>query len=347
MLCFEENGSIGCGLIEQLSMLKTNVTRHGFKNMLLFQKNLSVLLWDDSLAALSELSEELEAPRTFSLSLLGRVCVRSKECILHIKNASSICPLLSITNMKIECGSSLSNHCLSCVVSMPHVNLQELAIIGGENAIVTFSDGIVPVLKTIGANLFGLKISKHEFVDPFFVVYYCRNLKSLKFSSNCFMDYGISNNVPRIGTLQYLEEFTFSGRDPSEALETDLRDYQLAYFLSSPKLKDITIHFCETLTDTVFEIAFLWTKFENLMYVDLSCCFSITKYGLDFLKREENSINFLFIECCFHDDDTKLLVAEWATMAKEKNWNIQTKFLSQFTEDEVVEIGVLMQVEDI
>ena len=346
MLCLEEKGSIGCSLIEQLSILKTNVTRQGFKKIVLFQKNLSALLWGDSLAALSELSAELEVPRKFSLSLLGRVCVRSDECIQHILSACAICPQISITNMKIECRSSLSNQCLSFVVSMPRVNLRELAIIGGENAIVTFSDGIVPVLKTIGANLIGLKISKHEFVDPFFVVYYCHNLKSLKLSSNCYTDFGISHSVPRIGTLKYLEEFTFSGRDPFDALETNLREHDLVYFLSSPKLKDITIHFCEMLTDRVLENAFLWTKFENLTYVDLSCCNSITKYGLDFLKGEENSINFLFIECCFNDEDTKLLETEWETMASEKNWDIETTFLSQF-EGEVVEIDDLMQIEDI
>ena len=317
--------------------------------MVLFQNNLSVILWGDSLAALSELSTELETRITFPLlSQLGRVCVKSNQCILHILQAISMCPNLSISNMKIHCGSSLSNASLSFVFSIPKVKLRELALTGGENSQITFGNGIVPALKTIGPNLISLKISEFEFVDPFFLVVICPNLKRLKFSSNRYTEISsISNSFPVMESLQHLEEFAFSGSYPFEAIETNLSEYQLTIFLSSPRLKEITIHFCEMLTDKVFEEAFRRSKFEKLMYVNLSCCDSITKNGLDILKREENSILFLYVEFCFHHQESRLLQADWTSIAKEKNWDIEACFVSQFENEETIEMGDIMQVEDV
>ena len=347
MLCIEENRSPGCCLIEQLSILKTNVTRKGFKQMVLRQKNLSALLWGDSLAALSELSAELETQRTFPLSQLGRVLVGSDECVLHILRASFICPNLSITNMKIQCDSSLSNACLSFVVSMPRVKLRELYLIGGNNLLITFFDGIVPVLKTIGENLIVLKISKFEFVEPFVVVVNCPNLKRLKLSSNCYTENATLNSFPVEGSLRHLEEFAFRGSDPFEATETNLSEHQLTCFLSSPRLKELNIQFCAMLTDKIFEEAFRRTKFEKLMYVNLSCCDSITQTGLDILKREENSILFLYVEFCFYHHENRLLQADWTSIAKEKNWDIQVCFVSQSADERAIEMDDVMQVDDV
>ena len=127
-LCLEEDGSTGCCTIEKLSIKKTNFTRKGFKDVILFQKNLSFLKWDDSLSALAELAMELQAEpdrRTFPLIDLGRVRVNSYVSFCDILLAVSICPKLLITKVRFDCDGLLTDQLLGTFVSLPTLDLKE------------------------------------------------------------------------------------------------------------------------------------------------------------------------------------------------------------------------------
>ena len=96
--------------------------------MILFQKNLSFLKWDDSLSALAELAMELQAEpdrRTFPLIDLGRVRVNSYVSFCDILLAVSICPKLLITKVRFDCDGLLTDQLLGTFVSLPTLDLKE------------------------------------------------------------------------------------------------------------------------------------------------------------------------------------------------------------------------------
>ena len=247
-LCLEEDGSTGCCTIEKLSIQKTNVTRKGFKDVILFQKNLSFLKWDDSLSALAELAMELQAEpdrRTFPLIDLGRVRVNSYVSFCDILLAVSICPKLLITKVRFDCDGLLTDQLLGTFVSLPTLDLKDMSIIAGcENSSITFEHGIVPFLKTIGANIQTLEITNFDHVDPLVLVSNCPNLKTLRLHLNkSYTESEISNFSPAIEAPLHLEKFHLIIKAPFVELETDIEESQLSFFLGSPQLKDVKIYY--------------------------------------------------------------------------------------------------------
>ena len=297
--------------------------------MVLLQNSLSFLHWGDSIAALSELSEELKDrsdPRTLSLNQLGRVVVYNYMCISQVLLAISICPNLSINKMEIVCSTSVTDLMLRILVSLPMMDLREISFVGCDNSTVTFEHGIVPVLVSIGVNLQKLGISNFEVVDPLVVASKCPNLKSVKFVHNrSYVGFDIPNVSPNIEHLNYLEKFCCDVKEQYDMIETPITENHLSFFLGSPRLKDIRIYSCMTLTDAVIENAFRKTKFENLSLVFLAYCGSITNHGLNFFKRDENSISYFSVTNCFQAD-INLLKTEWESVALEKKWIVETDF---------------------
>ena len=302
--------------------------------MVLCQNNLLVVYWEDSLAALSELSTELRAkndPRKFILSQLGRVHVTNILAPSRIQAAISICPKLSITKIKMECDGFLTDLMLGILVSFPMLDLKDIHIVGLENSLVTFENGIVPVLEIIGRNLHNLKISNFQLVDPLVVVANCPNLKTLKFRLNKSYTESteIHNFLPAIETPRHLEKFYCSVTAPYDSITTHIPENQVSFFLGSPLLKHIRIFSCTTLTDSAIETAFRKSKFHKMSSVDIAYCSSITNYGLDFFKQDKNSIAFFSIENCLLVD-THLLETEWTAMIMQKNWKVKLNFVYEF-----------------
>ena len=301
--------------------------------MLLFQKDLSAVYWEDSLAALSELSTELKAredSRKFILAQLGRVHVTNNLGPSRIQAAIYICPKLSITKMKMECDSFLTDVMLGTLVSLPMLDLKDVHIVGFENSLVTFENGIVPVLETIGRNLHTLKISNFELVDPLVVVASCPNLKTLKFHLNkSYTESETHDFLSAIENPKHLEKFYFSVTAPYDSITTHIPENQLSFFLGSPLLKHVGIYCCMTLTDSAIETAFRKSKFDKISTVDIAYCSTITNCGLEFFKQEENSISSFSIENCLLVD-THILETEWTAMAIQKNWNVKLNFLYEF-----------------
>ena len=333
-LCLEDDGSTGCCNIETLSILKTTVTIEGVKNVVLFQKNLLSLKWEDSLSALAELAMVLQAEpntRTFPLIDLGRVRVNNYSCFGDILLAVSICPKLSINKIKFECNVLLVEIMLNIFLSLPMLELRDVSFIGCETLFSSFEFGIVPVIQSIGANISILKISNFERVDPLVIVANCPNLKTLHLLSNKSYVESDPNFLPSLENPKHLENFRLIVNDPQD-FESHLTESQLSFFFGSPQLNEIRIYNSAMLTDEAIEIAFKKTKFEKISTVDIACCESITNCGLDFFKREENSLSFISIANCFLVDYSRL-EAEWTSMSLEKNWNVQTHFVFGFEKE--------------
>ena len=332
LLCIEENGSVGCSLIEHVSILATDVTSSGFKMIVRMQRKLRTIYWEDSIAALSELRDELSSnayTRDFPLSQLALVKVQGNACIRHIHNAHTLCRHLAITKLEFAFPSSLTDDDLNYIGA--RLNLKELLFTCSRESLVTFPHGIVPFLEKHCRGLLTLYILEMKDVDVRSIATLCPNLNKLQL---LFNDSYTRNGCP--DSLNHLEKFEFSADDSLDDVEFTLSENQLSSILASPKLKSVKINKCITLT--VLATAFGGKNCENLSFIDISYCHSVTSSGLRVFKTEENAISYFAVRSCKRIN-TRRLENEWKLAAREKNWKIQMYFLSEI----VVMVGNVMQ----
>ena len=347
MLCFEENGDVGCSLIEHISILQTNITSSGCRMLLLSQKNLTVLCYEKLILALSYLFVQFQnsvESKSFSLQQLHPAVVKSNSCFEQIHNAVSICPRLAISKIKVEFPASFVGIGIGQMASIPNSNLQKLSFVGSEVFEISFTDIIASFLCCgIGSRLLHLTISHIKNVDTAGIIAICPNLKSLKLFENISYVYkDIPNSLKVNGCVKQLEKFSFTGSDPLDEFETFPPETHISHFLSSPQLMYLKVQLCRTFTDAALETAFQMTRFLNLTFVDISLCNSITNSGLDHFKFSDNSICFFSVHNC-ENVDTKLLEMEWNSLSKENNWNVEMYFNSEFGDNEEVDDGMQME----
>ena len=335
-LCYDENGIRNCSLIEKLSITSTGVSKMGFKTVVLLQRNLTVIHWDDSLAALAELSAQLQLNgdiRTFPLCGLHVVRIKSDTCISNIPRAVSICNRLVISNIEIDCGNTMTDRNCLRLASMVNIDLGELSIVGAPESSVTFSNGIAHLLQAFGGRLSKLSISCMANVDLLTVFTYCPDLKILCLISNT--SYRQEGGKVSETCFKKLEFFRFTACNAWDDIAFYLPENIFPIILGSPLLKSLTILSCRTLTDAVLSASHRMTKFEKLECVDFSYCHSITNSGLGHFKNDENAISFIGVYCCKLVDVARM-GAEWSEIAVERNWKIKTHFVS-FTEFEALD----------
>ena len=335
-LCYDDDRARRCYLIEKIAFLCTRVTKIGFKTIVLLQRNLTAIHWENSLGALSELSAQLALNgdgRTFPLLELHVVRIKSNACISAIPRAVSICRRLAIVSIEIACDSTMTDENVLRLATMPNTDLKELFVVGAPDSVVTFPNGIAPLLQSSGIRLLILSITCMENVDLIAIFSNCPNLKCLSLLSNTsYVETAISKSLAKKMFFEKLQSFRFTASDLGRDIKCHLPEIQFPIVLGSPKLKSLVIMSCSTLTDVVLERAFQKTRFKCMTHVDLSYCDTITNGGLDHFKKDENSVSFFSIYYCRLVDVARL-ETEWNAMAKERNWKVKTKFVA-FTEFE-------------
>ena len=327
MLCREENGTLGCSLIETLSIDHTHVTKRGIETILLALKSLQILhcQFHILLPALSKLSENFAKngeTTTLPLTRIVTVLVRNRREIAQIQRAFSICNQLVVNHLNLECGrksSDLTDRDLARILSITHFDLVELSFNGFPDASFTFVKGIAPLLEVVGGKLQELHICGANHVDLSLVVTHCVHLKKLRLNYNTsYLDNAIPSKTAR---LRQLEEFLFTATEFEDVTHTFPSKNQLAFLFSSPFLKTLICKCCATLSDSVLECAFRQSMFENLKYISLWGCHSITNSGLDCFLRDENSIAFFHVNKC-DLVDVEQFNAEFLLKKKERNWKV-------------------------
>ena len=341
MLCYEDNGQLGCSLIEKISIMKTTVTSIGCKTILMSQNNLTTLQSEELISALSDLYQQFRAQndiRLFHLRQLHTAILKGYTCIEKLYQALTICPQLFISHLKIHYHFSIQGLDVATTPLLPNSIVKKLSFIGCglcPHFWFPFNPITVPALTAgIGSRLLKLTLVRMENVDTAAIIASCPNIQSLKMSDNISYVYdeiGYSLNANRY--LQHLENFKFFGDDTCGDFETFPHESHISLILASPKLKHISIHSCATLTDSSLQAAFTRTGFLCMESVDITYCNSLTKVGLEYFKRRENSISTFSVHSC-NQVDFKLLESEWKLFVRNNNWEIEMCFVSDFDEDE-------------
>ncbi len=183
-------------------------------------------------------------------------------------------------------------------------------------------DGVVPLLKKFGNYL------KKIFMGGFIVVQipaiaeYCPNLESLTLD-NCKTNQSTETKgkKPRLQKLQKLIVRNHS----------DITSESLLTLLSSPSLSNINLsmEYCNTLTDNVIQRAAKIHSFRNLECLHLFHCNLVTKKGIDIFLKESNPLREIMVcSLNYHSGFTKEDLIDWNNNAIwiHKNWQFELIF---------------------
>jgi hypothetical protein len=188
---------------------------------------------------------------------------------------------------------------------------------------ITFKGSVVPLLKNTGNLLKVLDICFFPVVDIWTVFKFCPNLNSLFFKTHCESVTVLSEDEI---TLYRNEKERFILKN----LETLYCGYNISseilqFLLSFPTLTDVTVTYCNALTDEFLQNAVISCfKFNNVRRFHFTLCYYITKRGIDTLMANSKFVEEIDIQFC--KNLTHGNVYEWHLQAKKANLKLNIHY---------------------
>jgi hypothetical protein len=232
-----------------------------------------------------------------------------------LKMVLPFCPFLS--RVHITTLSGFMDADLLCLVYLE--KLRKLEIHGCELSTgneITFDDGIIPLLQAKGPNLIELKLTKLQTpINISTVTELCPNLHTLYLSKNHIYTSNSSMFQPKfeMKKLELLDIESLRSCDKSCEIPSE----NLAFLLSSPLLKIISVELCDTLTDD--HLLKIGKVNRSLWSLHLRGCNSITEKGVN-VFMQENEINRVFLISCRNISQYDAI--KWKREALQKNWEL-------------------------
>jgi hypothetical protein len=322
-----DNGKCKC--IHTLRIKGTSVTKKGIQIALQNLPSLRVLRHELVVEVLSDMHqlafESNNLPLIPKYSLIA-IAVASPYTQGSLPLALLICP--SIINVKIKGISGFLNSDLLellSVASLCHLHISACPV-------VTFYDGVIPLLKANGNLLESLKLKNFHHVDFHSIFELCPNLNSLSIDSCVCCEIPVEEQDSSVRWKRIKAEHPILKKlEVLRLTYSSLNSESLLLLLSSPSLRGLEITDCFELTDGILERAALLHVFQNLVEVELAFCDSLTKKGIDVLMSDKNSIKELTL-LFNHPARSELLMAEnmneWKEKSEQKNWELKLDFVS-------------------
>ena len=185
---------------------------------------------------------------------------------------------------------------------------------------ISFDGGILPILRKFGSKSLEKFDVRGPEVDVSAIAQHCPKLRSLTLIEICrYIQSPPQSSKPRQYQLN-LEcllvvnfDWPNSTRSPSSA---DLS----ILLISSPSLMSITMCGIVTLTDQLIERVAIFHGFPKLNNVDVEYCDTLTTNAIDILLSLKSPITGIVIGRCEELDEED--VDEWNEMAQKNNWDL-------------------------
>jgi hypothetical protein len=243
--------------------------------------------------------------------------------------------------VEIEAVEGLKDSDLFSLLSLQR--LSELQISGsiGTNTIVTFNDGIAPVLKGIGSSLKTLSLSRLHGINILIIIENCPSLRSLtlEFNKNYVEAKRTKEDQKRIKlelVLGHLEKLRLSSSKFHFSPHI-IPQENLISLLLMPSLRNISIHNCMTLTDNIFKEATDLHHFRHLEYLELCGCHNVTDTSIELLMNNDNVLNEIVLHSCkqlMHFD-----IDFWRSVFYENNWLVSIDYKKFESDDELFRVN--------
>lgn len=233
-------------------------------------------------------------------------------------------PLLypSLIKFVIRPTKGLRDNDLVSLMSLKKLRVFEIYSLSGDEAVdITFSGGIVPLLKVMGHSLEILDISFFDDVDIWTVIEFCPNLLSLCLENHRGKALPGSDHRFILKKLKRLD------------CGYNILPRTLHYLMSFPSLVKISICDCDTFTDDFIEKEVKRNVFQNLKLIELFHCDLVTKRGIDALMTDGNSLQKISFRYC--KNVTLENVYDWKKQARSKNWKLNFNFKESVNDSEV------------
>ena len=323
-----QGGRGQCKSIENLLISENDITHLGIQSAL---RNLPYLKTVDHaslIQALADLQHNQEPLPKYGLISLKLTDIIPSPPYRHgsFELAASICPFVSNLELYINTISDLVTITDEELLGLFALkNLQKFTFHGiffnGNESLITFNGGIVPLLKANGMSLHYLKIYTTLFsVDVALLIELCPNLLNLELYCryvSTSQDEPPNPNRTKTDSfvLNRLETLEINGCHGSPIPSDNL----VRLLCAVPTLASLVFEFCTSLTDDVIQKVFECHSFPCLRKLELKCCNFVTNKGIDLFMTEENALETIRIIHC-------PLVAQgranqWKNKAKNNNWN--------------------------
>jgi hypothetical protein len=240
----------------------------------------------------------------------------------------SICPC--VMQVKIMTVEGLKDGDLQSLLFLERLSELEISGSNENECRVTFKNGIAPVLKGIGTSLKTLSLSHLGDINIQVIIEHCSSLRSLTLEFNhSYVRTSWTNEDEKRIKLEpqgQLEKLRLSTVSTNVFFSSPIPSENLFSLLSTPSLKNISIHDCITLTDKVFRKAAKLHNFRNLVYLELCDCHSVTDTVIELLMNDDNVLKEIVLLSCKRL--TQCSVDYWRDVVKANNWLLSIDYKS-------------------
>lgn len=323
-----------CKSLRILSIMETGVTQKGVQRALQYLPHLEVLDHLHVTEALADIHQNLNGSTCPKYSLRKLLLLPSESSTtfvpFHSRDlglAASLCPF--VTHLDLHIPNCVTDSDLQGLMSLDKICELKLSVYGCiGNSLITFDDGVAPILKAKGSSLETIEFhSMLISVRLRSIVEYCPNLTRLKLQCSYSASASLEEEEDEPASRRNKRRKTDFVWENLKELELNASgcffiplESLLLVLTSSPALKQLSISNCKTLDDYAFERVFECHSFCSLEELKFLNCHKFTKHGIDLFMNEQNALKTLEFSFCGSVRKTDVL--KWRRKAEANDWDI-------------------------
>ena len=318
-------------LIVKLMINYTEITRVGIQMALENLKGLKILDCCSSVQVLGEMHQEAwenQLPDIPEYQLVDLHCTNDVFTDLPYRSgslASAVSLCSRLLKLRIVTQEWMTDKDMIALTGL--CNLQQFSIGAGEVCLVSFSDGILPLLQSFGKSLQNLTIAEFPKVNIRSIVEYCPDLRSIELLMNRKYDsHWVENNrkAPPCPGLKNLQSLHLVGTCYENYEDDYIPEKHIGLLLLSPSLVHVYVKDCPTLTDNVLRKACAIHQFANLEHLELERCHHFKPESVELLLKPSNSLKKLLLWQC--QLITRQMVAKWSKKVEKSKWKLSLQW---------------------